>query len=389
MQKTLKMPSANRQRAFIGLIFFSIGLGFASWASRIPNIKANFQLNDAELGSLLILMPISSLISLPFSGWLVSKFNSRNPLIFSIGLNALSLMLVGSAHSLIVLAIGISLFSFSTRTLNLSINTQGVTLQKQFSKNILGTFHGLWSAGGIAGAALTTILLKYQIGIQLHLFFIGLLVVLAGAAAYPNLIKNDRPASGNKLIIGKPDPYIFHLGLIAFCAAVCEGGMFDWSGIYFKEVIRTPIFTYGYLTFMTFMAGFRFLSGPIIAKIGMLRNYLFSAVAIVAGVSLAILFPTFWCGLIGFALIGMGTASVVPMTYVLAGKSKKYSPGMALSIITTYTISGMLIGPPLIGYISHALNLRVSFVLFAVAGFMIFPISHLLFKKFIPSSENN
>ncbi|HEX7367194.1 MAG TPA: MFS transporter [Pelobium sp.] len=383
------MPSANKQRAFIGLIFFSIGISFASWASRIPNIKANFHLNDAQLGSLLILMPVSSLISLPFSGWLVSKFNSRKPLIISIFVNACALMLIGNSSSILLLSIGISLFSFTTRTLNLSLNTQGVHLQKQFSKNILGTFHGLWSAGGIVGAALTTFLLNYKISIQIHLVIVAFLVIIACGTAYPFLIKNDRPTSGNKLIIGKPDPFIFMLGLIAFCAAVCEGGMFDWSGIYFKEVIKTPIFTYGYLTFMTFMASFRFLSGTIIAKIGMRRNYIVSALSILTGVLLAIVFPNFWCGLFGFALIGIGTASVVPMTYALAGKSAKYAAGMALSIITTYTISGMLIGPPIIGYISHALNLRFSFILFAVAGFMIFPISQMLFKKFLPNGENN
>ncbi|MFC5282880.1 MFS transporter [Pedobacter alpinus] len=383
------MASINKQRSFIGLIFFIIGVSFASWASRIPNIKANFNLNDAELGSLLILMPISSFISLPFSGWLVSKFNSRKPLIISVIVNAFSLILIGNSHSLPLLLLGISLFAFTTRTLNLSLNTQGVNLQKQFDKNILGTFHGLWSAGGIVGAALTTLLLNYNIQIELHLFAIALLVIACCGFAYPHLIKNDKPESGNKLIVGKPDPYIFNLGLIAFCAAVCEGGMFDWSGIYFKEVIDTPIFTYGYLTFMTFMAAFRFLSGSIIAKIGMKNNYMLSAFCILTGISLAVVFPNIYCGLIGFALIGIGTASVVPMTYALAGKSKKYSSGMALSIITTYTISGMLIGPPLIGYISHAFNLRVSFILFAVAGFMIYPISQLLFKRFIHPQENN
>ncbi|WP_442795559.1 MFS transporter [Pelobium manganitolerans] len=377
------MPSSKQQRAFIGLIFFFIGVSFATWASRIPNIKANFQLNDAELGSLLILMPISSMVSLPFSGWLVSRFNSRKPLIVSIFINALSLMLIGNANSIFLLSVGISGYAFTTRTLNLSLNTQGVNLQKLFSRNILGTFHGLWSAGGIVGAALTTFLLKYHVSIQVHLIAVAILVIIACAFAYPYLIRNDKPEKGNKIIIGKPDPYIFMLGLLAFCAAVCEGGMFDWSGVYFKEVIQTPIFTYGYLTFMTFMAGFRFLSGTIIAKIGMYRNYMLSAGLIFSGIILSIALPYFWAGLIGFALVGAGTASVVPMTYALAGKSDKYAPGMALSIITTYTISGMLIGPPIIGYISHALNLRVSFALFAAAGIMIAPIAHLLFQKFI------
>ncbi|NEU06711.1 MFS transporter, partial [Flavihumibacter sp. R14] len=79
----------------------------------------------------------------------------------------------------------------------------------------------------------------------------------------------------------------------------------------------------------------------------------------------AIILPTFMSAMIGFSLVGLGTAAVVPMTYMLAGRSKKYSPGMAISIIATYAIAGMLLGPPLIGYIAHAFNLRVAFILFA------------------------
>ena len=85
--------------------------------------------------------------------------------------------------------------------------------------------------------------------------------------------------------------------------------------------------------------------------------------------------------MVGFSLVGFGTAAVIPMTYTLAGASKKYSPGMAISIIATYGIVGMLIGPPMIGYLAHAFNLRVSFIAFAFAGFMFIPISQLFFKK--------
>lgn len=156
--------------------------------------------------------------------------------------------------------------------------------------------------------------------------------------------------------------------------------MFDWSGIYFKEVLHVPIFTYGYLIFMTFMAATRFLSDKIIAKVGMKMTYLFSSISIVTGILIAILMPNFWFGLIGFSLVGIGTASVVPMTYSLAGLSKKYSPGMAISIVATYFILGILVGPAVIGYLSHAFNLRSSFLFFVLSGLMLIPISQLFFK---------
>src|SRR5690606_25385570 len=123
------------------------------------------------------------------------------------------------------------------------------------------------------------------------------------------------------------DPYIFYLGLIVFLCAICEGGMFDWSGIYFQEVLQADIFTYGYLIFMTFMAASRFLSDRIVARFGMAATYIMSALCIITGISLAIIFPSFWTAMTGFSLVGFGVAAIIPMSYALAGMSKKYSPG--------------------------------------------------------------
>ena len=95
---------------------------------------------------------------------------------------------------------------------------------------------------------------------------------------------------------------------------------------------------------------------------------------------MAVSLPTLWPSLIGFCLVGFGTAAVIPMTFSLAGHSKKYAPGLAISIIATYSIVGMLIGPPVIGYLSHAFSLRVAFLVFAVAGLIMIPISRLLFR---------
>jgi MFS family permease len=110
------------------------------------------------------------------------------------------------------------------------------------------------------------------------------------------------------------------------------------------------------------------------------RTYLISAGLIFAGIAIAIIFPYFWPAMIGFCLVGLGTAAVIPMTFLLAGSSKKYSPGVTISIIATYSIVGMLIGPPLIGYVAHAFSLRIAFVTFGLAGLMLIPISQLFFR---------
>ena len=383
------MTSNTKHRFFLSLFFFISGFSFATWASRIPTIKTAFSFNEAELGTVLLAMPIGSLIGLPISGWLVSRYNSRVPLAVGYGLNAFALAMIGFAHTTFSLVIAVVLFAFTTRIFNISVNTQTLTLQKQFEKKIIGSFHGYWSIGGIAGILLSTLLLSQNVSLEHHFLAVAILMILVTVYSFQFLLKGDRSTTGNKLILSKPDPYIFYLGVVVFLCAICEGGMFDWSGIYFQQVIKVDIFTYGYLIFMTFMAASRFLSDIIIARFGMPKTYVMSAICVVSGIGMAIILPHFWTAMIGFSLVGFGTASIIPMSYALAGASRKYSPGMAISIIATYSITGMLLGPPLIGYLAHAFNLRVAFVIFALCGLAFIPITRMFFDHQKTLEEGN
>ena len=373
------MPLKGKQRAALSTYFFLSGLCFATWASRIPTIKDFFNFNEAQLGTVLLSMPISSLIGLPISGWLVSKFDSRKPLIVAMMFLTLALTFIGFADTPFLLVVALSLYSFSARILYISMNTQSITIQKKYTKKIVGSFHGLWSTGGLLGVVLSTIMVKYQVPIQIHLVAVAVFIAFISLLIFSYTLTNDKSTFGNKLIFGKPDPFIFYLGMLVFFAAICEGGMFDWSGVYFKEVINEPIFTYGYLLFTAAMAFSRFYSDRLVEIIGLEKIYIFSSLLIAVGILLAITFPYFYPALVGFSLVGLGTAAIFPMTFMLAGTSKKYSPGMAISIISTYATVGMLVGPPLVGYVAHAFGLKNAFYIFVVAGLLFIPLSQFFF----------
>ncbi|WP_040298657.1 MFS transporter [Arcticibacter svalbardensis] len=372
--------SKSKQRVFLSIFFFMSGFTFSSWASRIPTIKHTFDLNEAELGSLLFALPIGSLIGLPISGWLVSRFNSRGPLVVSYALNSLMLLCIGFTTSIYSLVAAVVVFAFTLRIFNISINTQAINLQTHFTGKIVGSFHGFWSTGGIAGILFSTALLAMNVEVHTHFALVAVLTFVVAVYSYQFLLTDDKTARGNKLKLGKPDPIIVMLGVLAFLSSICEGGMFDWSGIYFQKVLNVKIFTYGYLIFMTFMALSRFLSDFIIQRIGMPKTYILSATLIVIGILLAVLAPYFWTALIGFSIVGFGTAAIIPMSFSMAGASKKYSAGLAISVITTYSITGMLIGPPLIGYLAQTFELRAAFITFAICGLMIIPVSQMLFR---------
>ncbi len=327
-----------------------------------------------------MVLPISSLIGLPISTWLVSRFNSRIPLLFSFVSYSLALMLIGFARTPEFLIVCIALFAFSMRILNIAMNTQAITVQKKYSKKINGSFHGLWSFGGIAGVGFSSLLIKFKVAIETHLTIVFIIALLLAIVVYKFLLSNDRTTKGNKLIIGKPDPFIYYLGILIFLAAVCEGGMYDWIGVYFKEVLHEEVFTIGYFLFMIFMTFSRFFSDYLIEKIGMQKTYFFSALLVSLGISIALVFPYFWSSIIGFSVVGFGIATIFPVTFTLAGTSNKYSTGMAISIITTYGILGVFVGPPLIGYLAHAFNLKSAFIVFVFCGLMLIPVSYLFFR---------
>jgi len=327
-------------------------------------------------------MPISQLIGLPASSWFASKFDTRWPLVIGLIMHAISLFFIGLSRDIFSLVIAMFFFAFFLRILGIAMNAQALTLQKKYHKQINGSFHGMWSFGGIAGVGLTTLMIAFNSSIGIHLFIVSISTILITLLSFNYLIVGDKAESGNKLSLKKPDKQILLLGILVLFAAICEGGMFDWSGVYFKEIVKVEVFTAGYLIFMACMALSRFVSDYVIKIIGMRSMYLFSSLLMAFGMSIAVLFPSFWPAMLGFSLVGIGTSSIFPMTFFLASTSKKYSPSMALSIIVTYAMVGVLIGPVLIGYIAHVIDLRASFVFLTFAGLSIIPVSRLYFKNF-------
>lgn len=373
------MEIKTKNRVGLSIFFFLAGVIFSSWTSRIPTIKASLNLNEAELGSLLFLMPISSFLGLGLSGWLVEKYESRISLFWGFITLCIFFLMIGLSNSVVFFGLSIFLFAFANRILSISINTQSITVQRLFSKKIIGSFHGLWSIGGIVGVGITTLFIALDINIITHFYIVTSVGILTALFCFKILIKKDNTKSRTTISFRKLDPQLLLLGLLIVLIATCEGGMFDWSGIYFKDIVKVDVFSMGYFIFMIFMALSRFASDKLIEKLGMPKMYIISAVLVATGLTIAVAFPYFWPAIIGFSIVGLGTAAVFPMTLALAGKSKNYSPGIAISIVATFAMAGMLLGPPLIGYVAHAFGLRISFTMLIAFALMLIPISKKYF----------
>ena len=361
--------SPRQHRLAVAGFFFVAGLSFASWASRIPDIKAHLALSDAALGGILFALPVGSMISLPLSGWLVAKYGSKKVVTFGILAYPLILTMIGLTAAAWQLVPVLLLFGMLGNLCNISINTQAVGVEELYGRSIMATFHGIWSLAGFSGAAIGTLMVSKSLPPFIHFAIILSISLLVVALVQRNLFPKDK-LHPNQPIFAKPDRGLLLLGLIAFSCMVCEGTMFDWSGVYFQKVVAVPkaYTTLGYAAFMGTMATGRFIGDRLITRMGKQKVLQLSGIVIATGLLIAVLFPQIVPATTGFLIVGFGVSSVIPLIYSAAGKSTSLSPGVALAAVSSIGFLGFLVGPPVIGFIAQASSLRWSFSLIALLG---------------------
>jgi MFS family permease len=364
------MNYLSKRRSALGAMFFFVGLCFASWAARIPDIQAKFDLSEGQLGTLLLFLPLGSLMGLPIAGWAVHQYGSRRVIMIGSFAYALILPLIGLSPSILLLIPVLICYGLLGNVMNISLNTQALALEDQMGKTILASFHGLWSTAGFVGAGLGAGMIFINFSPELHyaiVMGISLMIILS---AQHYIVKDQKVSEAGGLVLKRPDALLLRIGLIAFLGMMCEGCMFDWSGVYFKKVVLADpsLIALGYVAFMGSMASGRFITDKIAARYTKVAVIQLSGIFISVGLALAVIFPTIWVATFGFLLVGFGIASIIPLSYSIAGRSKLYSPSVALAMVSTISFFGFLLGPPLIGFIAELFDLKTSFAIIAVNG---------------------
>ncbi|WP_447641928.1 MULTISPECIES: MFS transporter [Chitinophagaceae] len=367
----------KRVRLAISLFYFFQGFCFASWASRIPYIKDHLGLTDGDMGSMLLALPLGQLVTMPVSGHLVKKFGSRRILILGAILYAIGLTNLGLAPNKYLLAIALFLFGSFGNLANIAVNTQGVNAERMYHRSIMASFHGAWSLAGFTGALVGLIMSNLHVGPYVHFCIVAVTSFISITANYKFLVEDisskQADATEKKSRFKIPSGTILQLGIIGFFAMACEGAMFDWSGIYFKDIVHAPEGkeTVGYACFMITMATGRFIGDRLITKLGRKRLMQICGVLIMAGLLLAVALPNFYVAALGFILVGFGVSTNIPNVYSVAGTQENISPSEALTAVSSISFLGFLMGPPLIGYTSSLFNLRFSYTLIAIFGLVI------------------
>ncbi len=370
----MKEISYSRLRRANAVYFFISGFGYSSWTSRIPGIKESLKLNDAHFGTLLFMMPVGLILTMPFTGKLLDHFKSRSIMLIGAMVYNGVLACIGFSGYTWVLGIALFFFGSSRNMMNLSMNAQAIGVQALYNRSIMSSFHAVWSMAGFAGAAFGYLMVTLNIMPAWHLLGVSLILSALTLYYYKDALDQRPDHKVKRSIFSLPSKSMLVFSLICFTSMACENTMYDWSGIYIRQVLHGSkgIATIAFTVYMVAMTTGRLIGDRMADRFGIQSVLATSGILISAGFAVTVMSSFIPLTLFGYLITGFGVSCVVPFVFSLAGKIPMSNPGAALASISSLGYLGFLIVPPMIGYVAQASSLRISFAIIAVMGlFMI------------------
>lgn len=163
------------------------------------------------------------------------------------------------------------------------------------------------------------------------------------------------------------------VGLVAAAAGLSEAAVADWSAVYLTVVTQADpaVAALGFAAFSTTMVIVRLSGGWLVAWRGAVAATRMSGLLLAVGATLAVIGTTPATVLAGFALLGCGAALVMPLAFARAASDAHIAPGAAIAQVALVGYGGLLLGPPLIGFIAARSDYPTSFAVLAALGLLI------------------
>ncbi len=347
--------------------FLLLGMAFGSWVTRIPAVQNRLGLEDGQLGVALLSMSIGAILAMPSTGWLIQRWGNVTVLRTAALALACMLPVLPLAPSMLGLMAALFVFGMSFGLFDVSMNTLAVALEERLHRPIMSTLHGMFSVGGLVGASVAGAMAGLGVDVRVHL--LGVAVV---SLAIAMLVGRALPEGGARdpdvPAFAVPSRALFALGMLSFFVLLGEGAIADWSAVYLENALgaSSAVAALGFAAYALAMAGMRFGGDALIARVGPVLVVRIGCLIAAVGLGCAMLLGTVPAAIAGFAAVGLGLALAFPAALSAAGRTPGMAPGGAIGAVATAGYSGLLFGPPLIGFISDAVGLRAGLGLVAV-----------------------
>jgi predicted MFS family arabinose efflux permease len=348
------------------IVFFVAGFGMAAWAPLVPFAKARAEIDEGALGLLLLCLGVGSIVTMPLTGALATRFGCRRVVIASTALLCLTLPVLATVSDPILLAAGLLAFGAGLGAIDVSMNIQAIIVERASGRSMMSGFHGLFSLGGIVGAVCMTALLGVGASPFAATLCVAAGMIAATIAAASHLLPYGSQREGPTFAL--PHGVVLFIGCLCFIAFLTEGAMLDWSAVFMTSV-RGMDATYGGLSYAAFsvtMTIGRLTGDRVVPRYGGTNVVVFGGLCAAAGFTLSTLVPAWQIALVGYALIGVGCSNVVPVLYTCVGHQTVMPEHLAVPAITTLGYAGILAGPAVIGFVAHVASLSAAFLILAV-----------------------
>lgn len=378
----------NAEHRSVAVVFAAFGVFNGTWISRIPAIAEHLELNTTRLSLALLSAPVGQLVAAQLAPSLARRWTGASVTRAGIPLAGALLVLPGIATGLTSLALSLAAFGLAMGVLDIGMNSQGVVVERHLERPVMSGLHGVFSFGAFAGAGLGGAAAHLAIGPAPHFAAVGTLGALLGLAGARHLLGGQAEAvnPGREGADAPPRssilrrPRVLLLGIIAFCVLFAEGSVENWSGVYLHRSLggSLAVAPYGAAACGAAMAIGRLSGDRVIARWGRQRTLSGSAALAAVGLAVTVAASGLWAAVAGYAIFGFGVATIVPITFTLAGTLPGVSPAWAISRVTTIGFAGLYGAAPAIGLAAGAVGLRTSLGAPAVLVGLVLPLSVLL-----------
>ena len=382
---TVRTPSLAALRLAMRILFFAMGSVFGAWASRIPDVKRSLELSDGALGLALFAGPAGEFCAITVTALVIRRIGSKAVMVMGLPLYGATLALVGAAPSFAWLAAALFGFGFACNYYNIALNAQAVEVEVMHRRPVMSSFHGMWSLGGVAGGIAGSAAASLGAAPAWHFLAAASAAAASALLLRNSILQHDPPrktAPRRRGRLANPSSFILLLGFIAFANMATEGTMYDWSAVFFAQVVQPAdhLVRAGFVACMCAMVTGRFLGDRLVARFGPVRVLQTGGVFVACGIVLACLRPSVLWSTAGFALVGLGMSPAIPLCYSLTARSRRVEPSVGISLISSIGFFGILCSPALTGFLAECFGLRSAQLPLAAMGAGIVVLAPLLPK---------
>ncbi|MEM7385787.1 MAG: MFS transporter [Verrucomicrobiota bacterium] len=358
-------PLKNRPVRAVFLTFVVNGALFGTWVSRIPSIQGKLGLNEAQLGLLLLGMSVGVLIGLALaSGW-ISLFGSRAVTIVSFGLMVAALPCLALAPHALLLWPLVLVFGGAMSVMDVAMNEQAVFVERAAGQPLMSRFHGAFSVGGLLGALVGAPFAEAGIPPVLHFPAAALIAIAGMGMAAPGLlVQTEKPGQPPDRLFCFPQRVLWPIGIVALISSIGEGAMADWSAVYVVEILRSSEGTAGlaYAAYSLAMTLARLGGDALKTRCSARMIVSLGGWVASSGLLLIVASGDVPLALVGFALVGLGLANLIPIAFTAAGNFPGVPSSVGIAGVASIGYAGFLASPPFVGLLAEATSLRLAFV---------------------------